>query len=70
MACTGRLGPLLGMLAAATDAGKWTAILGYPRLGLLAVAEMGGNLARLAHIPNPGDDPLDVAFSLGSWPVV
>ncbi|MGY2087926.1 hypothetical protein [Nocardia gipuzkoensis] len=64
IACTGRLGPLLGLLAAATAAGEWTAVLGCPRLGLLAVAEMGGNLSRLAHISNPGDDPLDVAAIL------
>ncbi|MCC3328237.1 hypothetical protein [Nocardia abscessus] len=64
VACTGRLGPLLGLLAAATAAGEWTAVLGCPRLGLLAIAEMGGNLARLAHIPDPGDDPLDIAAVL------
>ncbi|WP_280478990.1 hypothetical protein [Nocardia asiatica] len=71
IACTGRLGPLLGLLAAATAAGEWTAVLGCPRLGLLAVAEMGGNLSRLAHIPHPGDAPLDVAaVLLDGLPVV
>ncbi|MGW4715473.1 hypothetical protein [Nocardia sp. NPDC004260] len=29
-----------------------------------AVAEMSGNLARLAHIPDPGSDPLAVAAIL------
>ncbi len=71
IACTGRLGPLLGLLAVATAAGEWTAVLGSPRLGLLAVAEMGGNLARLAHIADPGDDPLHVAaVLLDGLPVV
>lgn len=60
----GRLYPLLGLLAAATGAGEWVAVLGGPQLGLLAVAEMGGDLSRLAHIPDPGADPLAVAAVL------
>ncbi|WP_281917846.1 hypothetical protein [Nocardia sputorum] len=60
----GRLYPLLGLLAAATHAGEWVAVLGGPQLGLLAVAEMGGDLSRLARIPNPGNDPLAVAAVL------
>jgi hypothetical protein len=59
------------LLAAATAGGGWTAVLGCPRLALLAVAEMGGNLSRLAHISNPGDDPLDVvAVLLDGLPLV
>ncbi|MBF6469881.1 hypothetical protein IU427_32675 [Nocardia beijingensis] len=49
---------------AATGAGAWVAVLGGAQLGLLAVAEMGGNLARLAHIPDPGRDLLAVAAVL------
>ncbi|MFD8249703.1 hypothetical protein [Nocardia sp. NPDC059691] len=64
IACTGCKGPLLGMLAAATAAGEWTAVVGLPSLGLLAVAEMGGDLSRVAHIAAPGPDPLEVAAVL------
>ncbi|WP_280491985.1 hypothetical protein [Nocardia asiatica] len=64
VACTGRRGPLLGMLAAATAAGEWTAVVGWPELGLLAVAEMGGDLSRVAHIAAPGPAPLEVAAVL------
>jgi hypothetical protein len=32
VACTGRLGPLLGLRAAATAAGEWAAVLGTPQL--------------------------------------
>ncbi|MGY2148830.1 hypothetical protein ACW9HM_05070 [Nocardia gipuzkoensis] len=60
----GRVYPLLGLIAAATGAGAWVAVLGGAQLGLLAVAGMGGNLARLAHIPDPGQDPLAVAAVL------
>jgi len=55
---------LLGLLAAATQAGEWAAVLGNPRLGLLAFHEMGGNLERLAHIADPGPDPLAVTAVL------
>ncbi len=55
VACTGRRGPLLGMLAAATTAGEWTAVAGWPGLGLLAVAEIGGDLIWLSgHRMHPG----------------
>ncbi|MGW5220909.1 hypothetical protein ACWEQA_23880 [Nocardia sp. NPDC004085] len=33
-------------------------------MGLLAVAEMGGDLSRVAHIAAPGPDPLEVAAVL------
>lgn len=55
---------LLGLLAAATGAGQSAAVVGAPRLGWLAFEEMGGDLARLAHIPDPGPDPLSVAAVL------
>src|SRR5690349_19612437 len=44
---------LLAMLAAASRAGSWCAVVGVPALGLLAAAESGIALDRLALVPNP-----------------
>jgi hypothetical protein len=45
---------LLVMLAAASEAGSWAAVVGCPDLGLLAAHECGLMLERLAVVPNPG----------------
>lgn len=45
---------LLIMLAAASEAGSWAAIVGLPDLGMLAAHECGLALERLAIVPNPG----------------
>jgi hypothetical protein len=45
---------LLVMLAAASQAGSWAAVVGLSDLGLLAAHECGLVLERLAVIPNPG----------------
>jgi hypothetical protein len=55
---------LLGMVAAVTAAGGNAAIVGQPDIGLLAAAEMGADLSRLAVIPDPGTDPVEVAAVL------
>ncbi len=55
---------LLSMVAAVTAAGGNVAIVGQPDLGLLAAAEMGADLGRLAVIPDPGTDPVEVAAVL------
>ncbi|WP_139279975.1 hypothetical protein [Rhodococcoides yunnanense] len=55
---------LLGMVAAVTASGKHVAVVGQPRFGLLAAAEMGAELHRLAVVPDPGDDPVEVAAIL------
>jgi hypothetical protein len=55
---------LLGMVAAVTAAGGSVAIVGQPDIGLLAAAEMGADLSRLAVIPDPGTDPVEVAAVL------
>lgn len=55
---------LLGMVAAVTAAGGHAAIVGQPDLGLLAAVEMGADLSRLAVIPDPGVDPVEVAAVL------
>jgi hypothetical protein len=52
---------LLSMVAAVTAAGGNVAIVGQPDIGLLAAVEMGADLSRLAVIPDPGTDPVEVA---------
>ena len=54
----------LGMVAAVTAAGGHAAIVGQPDVGLLAAVEMGADLSRLAVIPEPGADPVEVAAVL------
>jgi len=54
----------LSMVAAVTAAGGHAAIVGQPDVGLLAAVEMGADLSRLAVIPDPGTDPIDVAAVL------
>ncbi|HEX7321593.1 MAG TPA: hypothetical protein VF299_01475 [Mycobacterium sp.] len=55
---------VLSMVAAVTAAGCNAAIIGLPDAGLLAAAEMGADLSRLAVIPDPGTDPVEVAAVL------
>lgn len=52
---------LLSLVAAASRAGATVAIVGIPELNLLAGAELGAELGRVALIPEPGDDPAQVA---------
>lgn len=54
----------VGMAAAVTAGGGHVAVVGVPDFGLLAAAEMGADLSRLAVIPNPGADPVEVAAVL------
>ncbi len=54
----------VGMVAAVSAAGGHVAIVGLPDFGLLAAAEMGADLSRLAVIPQPGSDPVEVAAVL------
>jgi len=51
---------LLALLAAASRSGSWCAVVGVPALGVLAAAESGVVLERLALVPNPGPE----------WPTV
>ncbi|MCZ9635262.1 hypothetical protein [Rhodococcus sp. BH5] len=55
---------LLSLLASVTGSGKHAAIIGLPKLGLLAATEMGADLARCALIPTPGSAAIDVAAIL------
>ncbi|ROP29229.1 hypothetical protein EDD30_2015 [Couchioplanes caeruleus] len=57
---SGNTSLLLALLAAASRAGAWCAVVGVPALGVLAAAESGIALERLALVPNPGPE----------WPTV
>ncbi|BBX48332.1 hypothetical protein GCM10009641_06230 [Mycobacterium cookii] len=54
----------VSMVAAVTAAGGNAAVVGQPDIGLLAAVEMGADLSRLAVIPDPGADPVEVAAVL------
>ncbi|TDK86715.1 hypothetical protein [Mycolicibacterium mucogenicum] len=54
----------LRMVAAVTASGGYAAIVGQPKVGLLAAVEMGADLERIALIPDPGPDPVEVAAVL------
>lgn len=54
----------VSMAAAVTAGGGHVAVVGLPGFGLLAAAEMGADLSRLAVIPNPGADPVEIAAVL------
>jgi hypothetical protein len=54
----------LSMVAAVTAEGGHAAIVGQPDVGLLAALEMGADLSRIAVIPEPGADPVEVAAVL------
>lgn len=64
VAYTGASSVLAGLLAAVTEHGGHAAVVGMPRLGLLAAVEMGAELQRLAVVANPGPDPVEVAAVL------
>lgn len=55
---------LFVVLAAATAAGGWAAVVGMPHLGLVAAAESGVALERLALVPDPGPDWPEVVAAL------
>jgi hypothetical protein len=55
---------LLALLAAATAQDTWAAVIGVGDLGVLAAAEVGVMVQRLALIPRPGPDPAPVAAVL------
>lgn len=54
----------VGMAAAVSAAGGHVAVVGLPDFGLLAAAEQGADLSRVAVIPDPGADPVEVAAVL------
>lgn len=54
----------VGLLAAATASGARCAVVGWPELGIAAVAEQGGRLDCLALVPDAGPDPAAVVSVL------
>ncbi len=55
---------LLALLARASAAGAWAGVIGRPELGLVAAAEAGVALERLALVPYPGADLVAVTAAL------
>ncbi|SEP91236.1 hypothetical protein SAMN05216188_101886 [Lentzea xinjiangensis] len=55
---------LLALLADATADGCWAAVVGLPQVGVLAAAELGVSVRRLALVPHPGADPGPVIAAL------
>ncbi|WP_157546703.1 hypothetical protein [Hamadaea tsunoensis] len=55
---------LLALLAEASRAGSWCAVVGVPALGLLAASELGIALDRFAVVPHPGPEWPAVAATL------
>ncbi len=60
----GSISLLLGLLAAATAAGSWAAVVGLPDLGLAAAAEAGVAVPRLVLVPRPGTELAAVIAAL------
>jgi hypothetical protein len=55
---------LFALLAAATAEGSWAAVVGMPDLGLVAAAELGVVVHRLALVPAPGAELVSVTAAL------
>jgi hypothetical protein len=63
-AYSGSTSLVLALLAEASRAGSWCAVVGLPALGAVAAAEMGIALDRLALVPHPGPEWATVVASL------
>lgn len=62
---------VLAMLAEASRSGSWVAMVGLPRVGVLAAHQTGLDLERLVLVPDPGPDgPTVVAALLDGMDVV
>lgn len=61
---TGSTSLVLTLLAYACRHGAWAAAVGRPDLGLLAAAQAGVDLARLAVVPDPGTQAATVVAAL------
>ena len=55
---------MFALLAEASKAGSWCAVVGLPALGAVAAADTGIVLERLALVPNPGPEWATVAAAL------
>lgn len=54
----------LALVAEASAQGAWVGVIGRPELGLVATAEAGVRLERLALVPRPGRDLMAVTVAL------
>lgn len=61
---SGSMALVLALLAEATREGSWAAIAGVPELGVVAAAELGVDLDRLALVPEPGTEIVAVVSAL------
>lgn len=64
VAVRGSASLLLALLAEATATGSWAAAVGMPNLGLVAAAEFGVEVSRLALVPRPGVEFAQVTAAL------
>lgn len=64
VAVRGSTSLLLALLATPTASGSWAAVVGMPNLGVLAAAELGVAVDRLALVPAPGAEPAGVVAAL------
>ena len=64
LAVLGSTSLLLGLLGTASKEGAWTAFVGAPALGMLAAADAGLELDRVALVPEPGPDAPTVVAAL------
>jgi hypothetical protein len=71
VAAVGSTSLLLALLSGALTGGSWGAAAGFPDLGMVAAAEAGVPLDRLALVPAPGPDwPTVVATLIDGFDVV
>ncbi|TFF04408.1 hypothetical protein [Cellulosimicrobium funkei] len=61
---TGSASLLLALLATSQGTLDWLAVVGAPGLGMLAAADAGVALERVALVPRAGDDPAGVVAAL------
>ncbi|WP_199702349.1 hypothetical protein [Jiangella rhizosphaerae] len=54
----------LALLAGATAAGAWSAVVGLPEFGVLAASDMGADLGRVVVVDDPGDQWAEVVAVL------
>lgn len=64
ISCDGARSVLLAVIASVTGAGGQVGIVGMPQVSLLSAVEMGADLSRIATVPYPGADPVEVAAVL------
>ena len=61
---TGSTSILLALLAASQGSQDWLAVVGAPDLGMLAAADAGVALERVALVPRAGEDPAGIVAAL------